>query len=115
LTTTHVEQPPPVPNDRPSAHDGVVADIVARKALGLERYGSLLQSFNGRDAARDAYEEVLDLAAYLRQLREELAVVQPVVVAAVEWHRAPASSAHAIPLTRAVEDLLAAGWREAAA
>jgi hypothetical protein len=26
-----------------------------------------LQAFNGRDALRDAYEEALDLACYLRQ------------------------------------------------
>jgi hypothetical protein len=49
----------------------VIADIEKRKAVGLERYGTLLQPFNGRDALRDAYEEALDLAQYLRQAIEE--------------------------------------------
>jgi hypothetical protein len=49
----------------------VIADIEKRKAIGLERYGTLLQPFNGRDALRDAYEEALDLAQYLRQAIEE--------------------------------------------
>ncbi len=65
------EQPMPLPNDGPSMHDLVCQDMVARKALGLSRYGSLLQANNGRDALRDAYEEVLDLAVYLRQLMAE--------------------------------------------
>lgn len=59
--------PVPVPNDGPSMHDLVCQDITARKAFGLARYGSLLQAGNGRDSLRDAYEEVLDLACYLRQ------------------------------------------------
>jgi hypothetical protein len=42
-----------------------------RKVVGLKRYGTLLQPFNGRDALRDAYEEALDLAQYLRQAIEE--------------------------------------------
>jgi hypothetical protein len=47
--------------------DLVVADMQARKALGAQRYGVALQPFNGRDALRDAYEEALDLAMYLKQ------------------------------------------------
>ena len=35
--------------------------------LGLERYGTKLQTFNGRDALWDAYQEALDLVMYLRQ------------------------------------------------
>lgn len=31
----------------------------------------VLQAFNGRDVLRDAYEEALDLATYLRQCIEE--------------------------------------------
>lgn len=49
----------------------VIADIEARKAIGLERYGTLLQAFNGRDALLDAYQEALDLCQYLRQVKEE--------------------------------------------
>ena len=64
-------QPPPVRNERVAIQDLVIADIEARKAVGLERYGTLLQAFNGRDALMDAYQEVLDLAVYLRQALEE--------------------------------------------
>jgi hypothetical protein len=80
------DQQPPVPNDRPSIHDLVIRDLVVglfddpnpgihlmedRKRLGLERYGSLLQAFNSRDAYRDALEEMSDLIVYTRQLIEE--------------------------------------------
>ncbi len=61
------DQPLPIPNDGPSMHDLVIDDIASRKALGLRRYGSLLQPHNGRRALRDAYDEILDLAVYLRQ------------------------------------------------
>lgn len=49
----------------------VIADIEARKEIGLKRYGTLLQAFNGRDALLDAYQEALDLCQYLRQVKEE--------------------------------------------
>lgn len=43
-------------------------DLEAREQLGIERYGTPLQPHNGRDALRDAYEEALDLACYLKQV-----------------------------------------------
>lgn len=61
------DQPLPTTNDHPCIQDLVIADMDARKAVGLRRYGTTLQPFNGRDALRDAYEEALDLAVYLRQ------------------------------------------------
>lgn len=67
----HVDQPPPVPNDSMSVVDLVVADLAARKALGIARYGVALQPFNGRDAFQDAYEEAIDKALYLRQVQVE--------------------------------------------
>jgi hypothetical protein len=81
---THVEQDLPVATDGPHMHDLVgddlrqlgaagaaeaAAQLAGRKALGS--YGQPLQAFNGRDAARDAREEVLDLLVYLRQAIEE--------------------------------------------
>ena len=66
-----IEQAMPVPNDAPSVQGMVIADIRTRMELGLERYGTLLQPNNGRDALRDAYEEALDLSIYLRQAIEE--------------------------------------------
>lgn len=60
-------QPMPTPNDHPDVQSAVIADIEARRALGISRYGTALQPHNGRDALLDAYEEVLDLAMYLKQ------------------------------------------------
>lgn len=65
--TTHTEQPMPVPNGSPDVQSMVIADIRHRREVGIERYGTPLQAHNGRDALRDAYEEALDLACYLRQ------------------------------------------------
>lgn len=77
-------QPAPAPNDGPSMHDLVAAQLraypngvggdagplvralVARRALGLERYGTVLQASNGRDFTRDALDEAVDLVVYLR-------------------------------------------------
>ena len=42
-------------------------DLQARIAKGRAEYGEPLTTHNGRDALWDAYEEVLDLALYLRQ------------------------------------------------
>lgn len=61
-------QPDPTPNDRPAVWDLVLDDMQARDRLGAARYGTRLQPFNGRDTLRDAYEEALDLAVYLRQV-----------------------------------------------
>ncbi len=49
----------------------VIEDLKTRLALGTARYGQPLQTFNGRDALRDAYEEALDLTVYLRQALAE--------------------------------------------
>ena len=61
-------QPMPMVNESQNIQDQVIADIEARKEVGLKRYGTLLQAFNGRDALQDAYEEVLDLCVYLKQV-----------------------------------------------
>lgn len=61
-----VNQPSPTPNSNPSTHDLVIEDLKARKELGLQRYGTILQGGNGRDMLIDAYQEALDLVAYLR-------------------------------------------------
>lgn len=71
-------QPDPTPTRGPEVVDLVVADMWARKRLGIKRYGVPLQPFNGRSALLDAYEEVLDLAVYLRQLLEEDRVRPPI-------------------------------------
>lgn len=61
-------QPMPiVRNDTVDIQSHVIADIMARRELGIERYGDALRADNGRDAILDAYEEALDLAMYLKQ------------------------------------------------
>ena len=65
-TTGHGTQQPPTPTAEPHVHDLVAADLAGRKALGISKYGVALQAGNGRDHLRDAYEEALDLACYLR-------------------------------------------------
>lgn len=52
-------------------HELVMADILARARLGIQRYGTPLQAHNGRDALQDLYEELLDAAQYLKQVIEE--------------------------------------------
>jgi hypothetical protein len=60
------DQPLPVVNGSPDIQSMVVADIIQRRQVGIERYGTALQAHNGRDMLRDAYEEALDLSIYLR-------------------------------------------------
>lgn len=66
-----LRQPPPIPNDQPSVQDLVITDILNRKQTGIQKYGTSLQAFNGRDSLMDAYQEALDLCQYLRQALEE--------------------------------------------
>jgi hypothetical protein len=61
------DQPLPVHTRGEAIQDLVIQDIEDRKRIGLERYGTLLQSGNGRRALLDAYEEAMDLCMYLKQ------------------------------------------------
>jgi len=45
----------------------VTQDMAERHMQGIEKYGVALQPHNGRDALTDAYQEALDLCAYLAQ------------------------------------------------
>ncbi len=60
------DQQLPTPG-RENVSEAVKADLDARIALGIQLYGTPLQTFNGRDALRDAYEEAQDLVHYLKQ------------------------------------------------
>lgn len=51
--------------------DLVAEDLVRRAEVGKVKYGNYLYAENGRSALLDAYQEVLDLAMYLRQRIEE--------------------------------------------
>lgn len=57
---------PTVREGEPSVQSRVITDIEDRIRLGISRYGTALQTFNGRDMLLDAYEEALDLAIYLK-------------------------------------------------
>lgn len=65
------DQPPPVPNGTKPVWELVMTDMAERDRVGRERYGTPLQTHNGRDALVDAYQEALDLVVYLRQAIEE--------------------------------------------
>lgn len=71
MATITDDQPPPQLNTSTPIWELVIADMRERDHVGRQRYGTLLQAHNGRDALRDAYEEALDLAVYLRQAIEE--------------------------------------------
>lgn len=45
----------------------MIKDAQARDKFGLEKYGKRLRNGDGRDALVDGYQEVLDLAVYLRK------------------------------------------------
>lgn len=71
MKTRPGDQVLPTVNEGPCVQDLVIADIENRKALGIERYGTVLQPNNGRDTLQDIYDELLDAACYIRQLMEE--------------------------------------------
>lgn len=79
------DQPLPIHNNEPFCHDMVVKlvegiwphqkqisiDLLARKELGITRYGRALQPKNGRDFLLDLYEELLDASAYAQGCQAE--------------------------------------------
>jgi len=75
--------------DQPLPFEGQGGDILGeligrleeRRSVGLKRYGKPLQAFNGRDAARDLEDELLDGAAYARQVAAETHALELAVLA----------------------------------
>jgi hypothetical protein len=79
MTNLSIPEPSPIPNDNPSIHDLVaedlkrdtyiilIKDILDRKQFGLDKYGTILQAGNGRNALNDAFQEVLDGICYIKQ------------------------------------------------
>lgn len=75
---TRQPAPTPAPPGAVSAHDlvrddlltrglgGVANDVMARRAVGLETYGTVLHDRDGRDHLLDGYEEILDALCYLK-------------------------------------------------
>jgi hypothetical protein len=60
------DQPLPEPGQA-NVQDALIEAIRKRQELGIRRYGRPLETHNGRDALRDAWEEAVDLASYLTQ------------------------------------------------
>ena len=61
-----VHEPAPLPGkDVVLPH--VIKDLEARAVAGKEKYGTVLETHNGRNALMDAYQEALDLVMYLKQ------------------------------------------------
>lgn len=60
-------EPKPIPTEERPIWELVIEDMKNRDNEGRKKYGTPLQASNGRDALIDAYQEVLDLAVYIRQ------------------------------------------------
>jgi hypothetical protein len=52
------------------AAEQIIATLEESKQVGTERYGTPLQTFNGRDTLRDAIEEARDLFVYLSSMEQ---------------------------------------------
>lgn len=71
MSESNTPQPTPTPNEGVAVWELVISDMRERDQFGRHKYGTPLQVFNGRNPLVDAYQEVLDLAVYLRQEIEE--------------------------------------------
>ncbi|QDN94903.1 hypothetical protein FNV58_00820 (plasmid) [Streptomyces sp. RLB1-9] len=77
----------PLPTEgQENVQDALIERIKERRALGIQRYGRPLQTFNGRNAVRDALEEALDLSTYLMQVEMEQKAVQARIRHALTLH-----------------------------
>jgi len=64
-------QPLPIATGMKPTWELVIDDFKKRDSFGRRKYGTPLTPSNGRDSLEDAYDEALDLVAYLRNLIEE--------------------------------------------
>lgn len=60
--------------------DLVIAEMEESKRVGLERYGSVLRTFNGRKGWQDVAEEARDLHVYATMLAEEARATRATLV-----------------------------------
>ena len=59
-------EPPPT-EGKQEVYPELLKDIEARVLSAEREYGGRLKTFNGRDALKDAYQEAIDAAFYLKQ------------------------------------------------
>lgn len=64
------DQPLPQPGKIP-VQEVMIGAIRERREHGKRKYGRVLETDNGRDALKDAWEEAIDLFTYLTQMRLE--------------------------------------------
>lgn len=64
---THNTPEPPPKQGKQEVMNAVIEDMKQRREDGIEKYGTPLMTHNGRNALVDAYQEVLDLAVYIKQ------------------------------------------------
>lgn len=84
------DQPLPHPGKQ-CVQDLIIDEMEESKRVGLERYGSTLQTFNGRKTIQDVAEEVRDLHVYLKQVEAEAAATRETLidVVAKAYHPEP--------------------------
>lgn len=78
------DQPLPKPG-RDDVQKALITAIELRREVGISRYGSPLMTHNGRDALQDAWEEAVDLATYLTQVRMERADMRQAIGYLDRW------------------------------
>jgi len=66
------DQQLPVPNAHPVIQKLIIEEVMAESlAVGVKKYGTGLQPFNGRDPLLDLEQELRDALVYVRQTRYE--------------------------------------------
>lgn len=70
------DQPLPKPG-KVNVQQVLSAAVLERMQYGIDKYGSPLETFNGRDPIRDVWEELVDALTYMTQIRLERGDVLP--------------------------------------
>lgn len=69
------DQALPVQNDEVDCQTRLInrinSEIPKRREVGIQRYGTALQPFNGRSSTRDLWEELADASTYFMQVEAE--------------------------------------------
>ena len=79
------DQPLPTGGEE-NVQDALIAHIEKRKAIGLQRYGQPVMTFNGRNAPQDLLEELLDGATYAMQVLMEMKALKGRIGRALALH-----------------------------